>query len=184
MSIPARAWVAVAVGLGCVVGSIVWLVVRPGALAAVLLAVGVVILRFTAPEVDVPDQPLRLGESFSVSYRQGCKRATDVSGIRLELVLRETVDYSTEGHGKDGRYTYTETVTHDDVAQDFVVAGRRFEPGQTINENCRFRIPADGMHTFTADHNRIEWYVVIHVQMARRDHLSEQKLAVLPELAG
>jgi hypothetical protein len=57
MSKPARAWVVV--GTGCVVGSVVWLIVSPGVLGAVLLAVGVVILviatiarlmRFTIPD--------------------------------------------------------------------------------------------------------------------------------------
>jgi hypothetical protein len=192
MSKPARAWVVV--GSGCVVGSVVWLIVSPGVLGAVLLAVGVVILviatigrlmHFTIPELDVPDTPLRVGEPFSVSYRRRCKRATDVSRIRLELVLRETVEYTAEGRGRDGTYTYTETVTHDDITQDFVVAGRRFEPGQTINENRTFRIPADGMHSFTADHNRIEWYVVAHMDMPKSgDDSWEEKLTVLPELAG
>jgi hypothetical protein len=182
------------VGSGCVVGSVVWLIVSPGVLGAVLLAVGVVILviatigrlmHFTIPELDVPDTPLRVGEPFSVSYRRRCKRATDVSRIRLELVLRETVEYTAEGRGRDGTYTYTETVTHDDITQDFVVAGRRFEPGQTINENRTFRIPADGMHSFTADHNRIEWYVVAHMDMPKSgDDSWEEKLTVLPELAG
>lgn len=61
MSKPARVWVVV--GSGLVVGSVVWLIVNPGALAAIFLAVGVVVLliavmsrlsRLTIPEVDVP----------------------------------------------------------------------------------------------------------------------------------
>jgi hypothetical protein len=189
MSKPARAWVVV--GSGCVVGSVVWLIVSPGALGAVLLAVGVVILiiagigrlmRFTVPELDVPDSPLRVGEQFLVSYRRGCKRATDVSRIRFELVLRETArSRTTDSKGT----TWIRTEKHEDVAQDFAVAGRRFVPGQTINETCTFRIPANGMHTFTADHNRIEWFVVAHMDMPKSwDDSWEEKVTVLPELAG
>ena len=189
MSKLARAWVVV--GAGCAVGSVVWLIVSPGVLAGLVLAVGVVILviatiarlmPFSAPELHVPDKPLRVGEQFSVSYRQGCKRITDVSGIRLELVLRETAENVTSG-GQYGPNTVTKT--HDEVAQDFAVAGRRFVPGQTIDETRTFRIPADGMHTFTAEHNWIEWYVVAHVEMPKwGDDSWEEKLTVLPELAG
>ena len=82
------------VGSGSVVGSIVWLIVSPGAVAAIFLSVGVVILlisaarrllRLTDPEVDVPDE-LRVGEPFSMRYRQGWKRATRVGRIRFEFV--------------------------------------------------------------------------------------------------
>jgi len=189
MSKPARAWIVV--GSGCVVGSVVWLILSPGALAGVVLAAGVVILvgaaiarlmPFTTPEMSVPGKPLRVGDPFVVNYRQRCKRATDVSDIRLELVLRETVQYETSGGENDSR---TVTETHDDVAQAYTVAGRRFMPGQTISETCTFQIPVDGMHTFTAVHNRIEWYVAAHLIMPKwGDDLCEEKLTVLPELAG
>jgi hypothetical protein len=79
MSTPSRAWVAIVVGSGLVVGSVVWLIVSPGVLAAVFLAVGVVVVfiavsrrleRLTLHEMDLPNMPLRVGESFLVSYRQ------------------------------------------------------------------------------------------------------------------
>ena len=79
-------WVAVVVGLSFVVGSIVWLIVSPDSLdALVLLAVGVVILfvsakevgsavfrlvRLTDPEVEVHEKPLLVGEPFSMRYQQ------------------------------------------------------------------------------------------------------------------
>jgi hypothetical protein len=123
-----------------------------------------------------------VGEQFSVSYRQEWKRASEVSRIRFELVLRETAKYTTsDGHGG----THTTTKMHDEVAQDFALAGQRFEPGQTINETYTFQIPANGMHTFTGYNNRIEWYVVACVEMARwPDYRWEHELTVLPELVG
>src|SRR6266508_1129199 len=113
-------------------------------------------MRVDDPGVVVPDKPLRVGEQFSVSYWQRWYRATKVTRIRFELVLRETAQC--EVHDKNG--TYTDTNTHDHVAQGFAVAGQRFERGQAIDETRTFCVPANGMHTFTADHNSIEWYVV------------------------
>jgi len=194
MSKSAGLWI---LGSALVVFSVVGLSIRPGVIPVLVLAAGVVILviptvgalrggvarmRVAVPEADVPDTPLRVGEQFSVSYRQGWKRAGEVSRIRFGLVLRETVRYTTSD-GEGG--TSTSTKSHDHVAQDFAVAGRRFERGQTINETCTFRIPANGMHTFSAINNRIEWYVVACVEMPRwPDYRWEQKLTVLPELVG
>jgi hypothetical protein len=190
MSTLARAWAAIVVGSGLVVGSVVWLIVSPDALAATFLAVGVVVLvvavlrrleRLTLHEMDLPNTPLRLGEPFSMRYRQGFKRATDVSRIRFALVFRETAEHETSG-GRNGSTTVTET--YDDVVQEFTVAGRRFQPGQVINETCAFQIPANGMHSFYAENNRIDWYVTSCMEMSGwPDYVCEEKLAVLPELA-
>jgi hypothetical protein len=184
----ARAWVAIVVGSGFVVGSIVWLIVSPGALAASVLSVGLVILlisaasrllRLTDPEVDVPDE-LRVGEPFSMRYRQRWKRASKVSRIRFELKFQETVYYSTTDAA--GR-TYRAALFHDDVIQGFTVAGRRFKRGQTINQRCAFQIPPNGMHTFYSSNHRIEWYVTARIEMPWwRDHSWWQQLTVLPEL--
>ena len=188
------AWGPIVMGAAFAVGSLIWLLVQPGAFAALFLAFSLVFLvqatirylrrgvagmRVAAPEVVVPDKALRLGEQFSVSYRQGWKRATDVSGIRFALVMRETARHTTED-SKGG--TRTTTDTHDDVAQEFAVAGQRFEPGQVMSETCMFRIPENGMHTFVAENNRIEWYVLACVEMQRwPDYRWEHELTVLPE---
>jgi len=191
-------WIAVVVGLVSVVGSIVWLIVSPDSLdALVLLAVGVVILlvsakevgsavfrlvRLTDPEVDVPEKPLLVGEPFSMRYRQRWKHATKVSRIRFELLLQETVWYSTsDGQG----HRVPTALTHGDVIQGFTVAGRRFKRGQTINQSCAFQIPANGMHTVQLDHHMIEWYVTARIEMRwSPDYLWQQQLTVSPELAG
>ena len=190
------AWGPIVTGSAFVVGSLIWLLVRPGAGVALFLAVSLVFLgratisylrrgaarvRVAGPEVAVPDKPLRVGEQFSVSYRQGWKRATEVSRIRFELVLRETAKYTVSTNTGSS----TETKKHDEVVQGFAVAGQRFEPGQTINENRTFRIPANGMHPFTADNNRIEWYVVASIEMQGwPDYRWERELAVVPDVPG
>jgi hypothetical protein len=190
--------VVIAVGLALFVGSVLWLVVSPSVTAALVVAFAVFFLIMTTrdylrrgvastrvadPEVTVPGGPLRVGEEFGLGYRQTWKRATVVSRIRFELVLRETVRYTTQSSTNGGTSTQTVTKTHDQVAQGFTTAGRRFEPGQSINEDHRFRVPADAMHTFTAADNRIEWYLMVCVEMDRwPDYRWEHQLTVLPEL--
>jgi hypothetical protein len=191
MSKLARARVGIVLGSGLVVGSIVWLIVSPGAVPAVCLGLGAVVLvisvmrrleRLTLHEMDLPNTPLRVGEPFSISYGQQFRRATDVAGIRFALVMRETAKHEESSSTGDGTTTVTDTGER--VAQEFTVAGQRYQPGQTINETCAFQIPVDGMHTFYADNNKIEWYIVARVEIPGwPDYVSEEELAVLPELA-
>jgi hypothetical protein len=198
MKVPSGTWGVLAVGSAFLIGSIPWLLVSPSVLAGLFAAISAVVfaaalvdllrrlaamMRVADPEVTVPDRPLRVGEEFALSYRQVWKRATDVSRVRSELVLRETVQYTTQTTGEHPR-TETVTKTHDQVAQGFVVAGQHFEPGQTINEYRKFRIPDDAMHTFTSSNNRIGWYLVVVVEIDRwPDYRWEHELTVLPEFA-
>ena len=135
-------------------------------------------LRIEAPEMSVSSTRLRVGDEFSMSYRQTWKRATDVNRIGFQLVLRETVRY-TSG---------TETVTdvHDDVVQQFESQGRHFGVGEMIDDHFTFRIPETGMHTFIpSQDNRIEWFVKVTVEMASwPDFTWEHELTVLPEMVS
>jgi hypothetical protein len=188
---PSRTWVSAVVGPAVFLGFLVWIISPMDMSDAPVVAFGVVFLavatfgylrrgvakmRVATAEVTVPGKPLRVGEEFGFSYRQGWKRSTDVSWIRCELVLRETVRYSSG--------TQTVTENHDRVVQGFATSGQRFEPGQTIYESRRFRIPENEMHTFTpSPDNRIEWYIVVCVEMSRwPDHRWEHEVTVLPEL--
>lgn len=196
MSKSERAWMIA--GAGGIAGSVVWLCVSPGVLAWVVLAVGLVILLvaaigqlmpFTMPQMSLPVRPLRVGDPFVVTYRQRCKRTTDVTSIRLELVLRETVRCEAVMRvgftNASGQETRIDTETHDEIVQAYSVGGQRFIPGQMISETRAFQIPVDAMHTFAADHNRIEWYVIAHLVTPKwGEDLWEEKLTVLPELAG
>jgi hypothetical protein len=199
MKVPLGTWVWIAAVSGLLIGSILWLLVAPGvrpgvfaAFSAVLLVVGladlirrtVAMVRVAAPEVTVPDRPLRAGEEFALGYRQAWKRAADVSRVRLDLVLRETVRHTTQTTTERHSGTTTVTMTQDQVAQGFVAAGQRFEPGQAINEYRKFRIPEEAMHTFTSSNNRIGWYLVVVVEIDRwPDYRWEHELTVLPEFA-
>jgi hypothetical protein len=134
-------------------------------------------MRIGAPDMAISNTRLRVGEEFSVSYRQTWKRAADVNRVVLQLVLRETVRYT--------RGTETVTENHDEIVQAFESPGRHFRAGEMINDHPSFRIPETGMHTFTpSGDNRIEWFVKVSVEIARwPDFTREYELIVLPEMA-
>lgn len=134
-------------------------------------------MRIGAPDMAISNTRLRVGEEFSVSYRQTWKRAADVNRVVLQLVLRETVRYT--------RGTETVTENHDEIVQAFESPGRHFRAGEMINEHRGFRIPETGMHTFTrSGDNKIEWFVMVSVEIARwPDFTREYELIVLPEMA-
>ena len=69
--------------------------------------------------------------------------------------------------------------------QRFEKPGRQFERGEVFREEYPFRIPRDGMHTFAASHNWIEWYVKLSVELRQWPDLNQyHEITVIPELAG
>ena len=183
-------------GLIFFVFSCVWIVVwlRAGGSAVnalfggVFAVIGVVLMvrgvvsaiassRVGDPLISVATTRLPVGGRFVVAYEQTWKRAAEVNRIVVQLVLRETVRYT--------RGTDTDTDTHDDVVQELVTEGRRFEAGEVFRNEYALRIPEDGMHTFTPSwDNRIEWFVRVSVDIADWPDLErEYEITVLPELA-
>jgi hypothetical protein len=117
---------------------------------AIMMVIGVRVLlaraRLTRPEVALSTQTPRVGEVVSLSYKQNFKSATDVQGIRFQMVLREKAIYR--------RGTDTFTVTHDNVAQEYQIAGRHFDAGEGIQDQRQFRVL--GMHSFNASNNKLD----------------------------
>ena len=146
---------------------------------AVMLTIGVRVLlaraRVTRPEVALSTQAPRVGEVVSLSYKQNFKSATDVQGIRFQLLLREKATYR--------RGTDTVTVTHDNVAQEYQIAGRRFEAGEGFQDQRQFQ-PL-GMHSFSASNNKLDWLIHVQVEMAGWPaFIEEYPLQVSSELAS
>lgn len=197
MSKSAGAWIAIVLGSAFIVISVSSLLSKPDVTAVIFLVAGLFFLitgaagylrqgtarmRLAAPDVDVLGEPLRVGQEFSVTYRQMCKRAAAVGGIRFDLVRRETVKYTTSD-SRGG--TSTATATHDDAVQDITTAGCQFTAGETLNERCTLRIPVNGMHTFMADNNSIKWYVIVCVEIDRWPNYQwEREVFVSPQLLG
>src|SRR5258706_2428931 len=93
---------------------------------AILLGIGARVLvartRVTRPEVSLSTQSPRVGEVVTLSYKQNFRSATDVQGIRFQLLLRERATYR--------RGTDTVTFRHANLAQEYQLPGRRCNAGQ------------------------------------------------------
>jgi hypothetical protein len=145
---------------------------------AVMMVAGVRVLmaraRVTAPEVTLSTQSPRVGDVVTLSYRQTFRAATDVQGIRFQLILRERATYR--------RGTDTVTVRHDNLAQEYQIASRRFAAGEGFQDQRQFQV--QGMHSFKASHNELLWLIHVQVEMAGWPAFEEDyPLQVSSELA-
>jgi D-lyxose ketol-isomerase len=95
-------------------------------------------------------QPLRVGESFDVSFQQRAKAPVHVQQVTAKLICREFATYR--------RGTDTTTVNHDVYEQKAMIAEEVAASSiQPIEGTASLTIPADGMHSFQASRNRIVW---------------------------
>jgi len=131
---------------------------------------------FGPPEIALSDEPLRVGQSFTLRYRQPVRREVQFRRVVIQTILRETAIYR--------RGTDTYTVTHDHLIEEHVGEGRRLYANDDLTEERRMKIPRDAMHTFVATHNRLDWYVRVNVDVPNMpDVWEELTFQVLPRLA-
>lgn len=147
-----------------------WMVVR-------LLNPVVAKARVERPEMIISKDPLRVGESFQVTYRQAFKFTADVEKILIQFVLRETATYQ--------RGTNTYTVVHNHTHFEKSYPGRQYQSGQKFEVSLPLQIPADGMHTFIATRNKLQWFIHIEVDFAKwPDYKEDFGVQVLPEMVA
>ena len=128
--------------------------------------------RVSRPEVALSTQTPRVGEVVTLTYRQTFRTGTDVQGIRFQLILRERATYR--------RGTDTVTALHDNIVQEYQLPGRRFDAGQGFQDQRQFQV--QGMHTFSASHNKLDWLIHVQVEMAGWPAYTEEyPLQVPPE---
>ena len=126
------------------------------------------------PEVTVSSDTLRVGETFSFSYRQSFKKRAEVKQILFQLLQRESATYR--------RGTDTVTVTHEDIVRKFEHPGRQYQAGEIFYGDHKFQIPPTAMHTFKGNNNKIGWFIRVKVAFAGWPDLKrEYFLTVLPE---
>ena len=131
-------------------------------------------LRVAPPEVSISRTKLRPGERFNVAYVQRFRLPTTLQDCRVELVFRESATYT---QGTDIR-----TDTHENVESSFDGPAGSFEAGAEVRRDGDFQIPTDAMHSFNARHNKLEWFVRVHVDIQEWPDMIELfDLTVLPE---
>jgi hypothetical protein len=131
--------------------------------------------RVERPEVIISKGAVRVGESFRVTYRQPFKYAADVEKILIQFVLRETAIY------RRGSSTYTAVHNHMHFEQTY--PGRSYQSGQLFEDSLELQIPADGMHTFQAANNKLQWFVHVEIDFAKwPDYKDDFEVQVLPEM--
>jgi hypothetical protein len=151
--------VMVAVGLALLVGSL-WRY-----FAAV---------RVTKPEISISKEVLHVGESFGFVYHQMFRRPSDVQNICVQLVFRESATYT--------RGTDTTTDRHNEIVDAIETSNRHFETGEVFHQDYSFKIPDGAMHTFIARHNKLQWFVHAHIDIAGWPDMHEEyEIQVLPE---
>ena len=147
-----------------------WVVVR-------VLNPAVAKARVERPEVIISKDTLRVGESFRVTYRQSFKFAADVEKILVQFVLRETAIY------RRGSSTYTAVHNHLHFEQTY--PGRHYQSGQLFEDSLELQIPVDGMHTFVATRNKLQWFIHIEIDFAKwPDYKEDFEVQVLPEMVA
>lgn len=158
----------------------VWLVIGLFLVIGLVLIVSTIAMamarmKLSPPELSISVHPLRLGESFEVEFRQLAKRPVHIEQVVVKLVCRESATYT--------RGTDTTTDSHDvheneqETSQDI-----QADSAHPIQGTLEFQIPADGMHTFEAPRNRIDWLLEVHTAIADwPDYKETFELTVEPE---
>ncbi len=125
---------------------------------------------FAEPVVAASQDKLRVGEEFEVTYQQRLRREGVVRSVAVRLSLRETAVYN--GYN-------VEVHTHRETAQEFEW---RTLQGPILSGQATFRIPDDAMHSFRGKKNRLEWLVLVQVDLASGPRFKEEyEITVLPE---
>ena len=146
-----------------------------------LVLVGVVVkmilarMKLFPPELHVSVQPLRLGEAFEIRFRQRVKTPVHIERVSVKFICRESATYR--------RGTDTTTVTHEVFKEEREFAhDSAADSVHPVEAEASFRIPEDGMHSFQANRNRIDWLMEVRTAVADWPDYSETfELQVAPE---
>ncbi len=130
-----------------------------GLLCLAWLARAVMITTGIGPTlVEISAHPLVPGGAYEVYLSQAGR--LKVKSLHLQLVCEETATY------RQGTNTRRATRR---VYEDLLVSREAFSIGQGLPFEARaqLEIPAQAMHSFTANHNRIDWKLVMRGQVSR-----------------
>lgn len=127
------------------------------------------------PRVYVADDFLRRNDDLQVRYKQRFKQKTEITTLKVQLVLREWVRY-TQG-------TSTHTDQRDIVIDEDWLDHEPIRPEQIYEHDFDLRVPSNAMHSFEASNNKITWHLVIDLDLPGWiDYKNSYALTVTPEV--
>lgn len=113
--------------------------------------------RLGTPTVHADTRILQRGGSLSIVLEQPAKNQVALSSASIQLIRHEWVKYTS---GTD-----TVTKTHDEIIDEVQSTEQIIEAGDSLRLEANFRIPDNAMHNLSYEHNRVQWLVVIHVDI-------------------
>jgi hypothetical protein len=133
-------------------------------------------VKIAPPVLSVSNPSPSLGETIRVKWELRFRTKTMLQDGRVELLFRESASYT---QGTDRR-----TDTHESVEEFYELDIGEMEAGKELHGQHEFIIPADGMHTFKAENNRLEWFLRVRLNaMEWPDLADEFELNVQPKKA-
>jgi hypothetical protein len=143
-------------GIGELLFLVPLLVVEVGLVRAAALE----LLRFArcgSSRLEVSAHPLLPGGAYELMLVQTGKMK--IRRLEVQLICQEEATFSP---GTDIRVA--REIVYRDVLmrRDFLEIG----PAAALEAACELRIPEGAMHSFVAEHNRVDWYILVRVRSA------------------
>jgi hypothetical protein len=133
-------------------------------------------VKVVPPTVSVSNASPSLGETIRVKWKLRFRTKTVLQDGRVELLFRESASYT---QGTDRR-----TDTQENVEEFYELPVGEMEAGKTIEGQTDFIIPGEGMHSFKAENNRLDWLLRVRLNaMEWPDLEDEYELNVQPQEA-
>jgi hypothetical protein len=123
-------------------------------------------VRVTSPKIYVSNAMPELGERIRVKCEIGFRTSVMLQDARVQLIFRESASYT---QGTDRR-----TDTHEEIIDFFELPIGEMERGRHLVEQGDFTLPTDGMHSFNADNNKLEWLIIAKLGVREWPDLIEE----------
>ncbi len=115
--------------------------------------------RMHPPAISLSVSPVLVGEKVTARFVQAPKRGVKINRVTVRVICRESATYT---HG-----TNTSTVTHEISKQEHVLLeNQHASPLQALEGEFEIVVPDDAMHSFSANHNSIQWTIESHTDIA------------------
>lgn len=121
------------------------------------------------PKLYIDARAVPLGGTLKLSW-QTTGRVKNISKMRIQLIGREEATY------RRG----TDSVTDKEIFYEYDVFGS-VTTSDIANGSAKIEIPADAMHSFAGEHNKVIWLLTLKVDIAHYPNIDDEyEIQVLP----